>query len=91
MAPLKNNSKEYFSCLYDTYAPALYGVTLKLIPEAQLANTILEKSFVKIWGEMNELTISDKRVFSLMLGIVLKECKVEVHFSKDALHHLFLK
>jgi DNA-directed RNA polymerase specialized sigma24 family protein len=91
MVPQKNKDINAFSGLYDTYSPALYGVILKLTPDVQLASAILEQSFKKIWGELNDYSASKGRIFSLMLRIVLQECKTEAGFSNNIFTHLPVK
>ncbi|HZF65834.1 MAG TPA: hypothetical protein VEZ55_15170 [Chitinophagaceae bacterium] len=91
MIPHTRRDIDVFSRLYDTYAPALYGVILKLTPDVQLASSILEKSFLRIWVELNDHDVSKERLFTLMLRITLQECKHQVVFSKDSLPQLFTK
>jgi RNA polymerase sigma-70 factor (ECF subfamily) len=91
MVPLKSKDLDTYSNLYDTYAPALYSVIIKLVPNAHIANSVLEKSFLKIWLEWNGFDASKGKLFSWMLRITIQECKVVVGFSKNAFHHLFLK
>lgn len=78
MVPQKSKDIDAFSCLYDTYAPALYGVILKLTPDVQLASNILEKSFVKIRRRLNDYDASKGRLFSLMLRVTVEEYKKQV-------------
>ena len=87
MLPSKNKAIDAQTCLYDMYAPALYGVIIKLTPDVQIANKILEKSFLKILRELGGYDASKGRIFSLMLRITLQECKTEVGFSTNILRH----
>jgi RNA polymerase sigma-70 factor (ECF subfamily) len=88
MVPTQRKNIDSFSCLYDAYAPALYGVILKLTPDVQLAGALLEKSFLKIWDELDGHDVLKGRLFSLMLRTTLQVCKAEVGSSKNILHHL---
>jgi RNA polymerase sigma-70 factor (ECF subfamily) len=90
MVPLKRNI-DAFSSLYDTYAPALYGVILKLTPDVELANSILEKSFLSFSTKLSDYDASKGSLFSLMLGITVQECKNEMHHSKNSLFHLLIR
>jgi DNA-directed RNA polymerase specialized sigma24 family protein len=91
MVPTQRKNIDSFSYLYDAYAPALYGVILKLTPDVQLAGALLEKSFLKIWDELDGHDVIKGRLFSLMLRITLQECKAGLGFSKNILHHLPIK
>ncbi|HVG42800.1 MAG TPA: sigma factor [Chitinophagaceae bacterium] len=91
MVPTKLKDTAVYSCLYDKYAPALYGVILKLTPNDHVANGILEKSFLKIWDELHDYDVSKGRLFSLMLRTTLQVCKSELGPSKNILHYLFAK
>lgn len=91
MLPSKNKDVDAYTYLYDKYAPALYGVILKLTPDVQIANYILEKSFLKIWHELNGYDASKGKIFSLMLRITLQECKTEVGLSFNFLPLLLNK
>jgi RNA polymerase sigma-70 factor (ECF subfamily) len=89
--PAPNKDIAVFSGLYDKYAPALYGVILKLTPDVRVANSILEKSFIKIWDELNGYDISRGRHFCFMLRITLQVSITEMGYCKKRFDHLFAK
>jgi DNA-directed RNA polymerase specialized sigma24 family protein len=63
-----------FKALYDRYAPALYGLVLKVTPDSIGAAKALEESFLKIWRERETYDSSKSTVFTWMLVITLKHC-----------------
>lgn len=91
MVPSKSKDIDAFRGLYNTYAPALYGVILQLVPDVETANAILEKSFLKIWRELDGYDASKGRLFSLMVRITLQVCKNDAGISKNRLHQLLIK
>ncbi|HZH65078.1 MAG TPA: hypothetical protein VEY10_09300 [Flavisolibacter sp.] len=91
MVPPETKYVDSYSRLYDKYAPALYGVILKLTPDVQLATNILERSFIKIWEALPVYEAAHGGNFSMMLRITLHECKNTIGLSQNSVNHLFLK
>ena len=46
---LQNGDKKAISLLYENYADALYGVIRKVILDEDLAQDVLQETFVKVW------------------------------------------
>ena len=91
MAPNKIKDIAAFSGLYDKYAPALYGVILKLTPDVQLAGEVIEKSFKKIWKAYHGHNASKRMTFGLMLRITLQQYSEEAGVAKHGLTLLMPK
>jgi DNA-directed RNA polymerase specialized sigma24 family protein len=72
-------NRRVLSDLYDSYAPALYGCILKLIPNKKIADIVLVESFVRIYGNFHLCKDSPKKIFPWMLRIVLYQCQVYRH------------
>lgn len=70
----KINDIDAFRFLYDKYAPALYGAILKLTPDVQIANAVLEKSFLEIWKQRACYNPSHGGHFAFMLRLTLQQC-----------------
>lgn len=67
---IKSGEKKSFEILYDQYAPALYGITLKILQQdAQSAQDSLQDSFVKIWKNISSYNESKGSIFTWMLTI----------------------
>lgn len=67
---IKAGEKKSFEVLYDQYAPALYGIILKILQQdAASAQDSLQDSFVKIWKNISSYDESRGSVFTWMLTI----------------------
>lgn len=61
-----------FSSIYDEYAPALFGIIVRLIPKAEEHERLFTKSFDLIRSQYASFDPSKQRLFSWMSAIVLK-------------------
>ena len=52
MLGLRNREKVAVEALYDNYSASLYGVILRIVNETELAEDILQETFVKIWQSL---------------------------------------
>jgi len=60
------NSLEY---LYDHYSGALYGVIFRVIKNENLAQEVLQDSFLKIWEKIDSYDPSKGKLFTWMLNV----------------------
>jgi RNA polymerase sigma-70 factor (ECF subfamily) len=67
---LKQKDKPAFSELYDRYSGALYGVILRILNhDEELAQDILQDSFVKIWKNFDAYDNSKGSLFTWILNV----------------------
>src|SRR5688572_30462770 len=66
---LKAGDEKALSLLYDKYAPALYGIILKIVKQPELAEDVLQESFVKIWTNIAQYDSARGRLFTWLLNI----------------------
>ena len=66
---LQNQDQTAFSYLYDNYAAALNGIIYRMVEEQQLAEDILQESFLKIWNNFKQYDSSKGRLFTWMINI----------------------
>lgn len=66
---LRRQDKEAISILYDHYAAALYGIILKIVHREEIAQDVLQESFVKIWKNGVHYDASKGSLFTWMLNI----------------------
>jgi RNA polymerase sigma factor (sigma-70 family) len=66
---LQNRDVQAFSYLYDNYCGALYGIIYKMVEDKELAEDILQESFVKIWNNFSNYNNAKGRLFTWMLNI----------------------
>ncbi len=67
---LKKSDQTLFSVLYDNYSRALLGVIKKVIIDDEIAEDVLQDSFVKIWNNKLMYDSSKGRLYTWMLNIV---------------------
>ena len=66
---LKSKNRDAFTYLYDNYSYALFGVIKKVIEAEEIANDVLQESFVKIWKNISSYDPSKGSIFTWMLNI----------------------
>ena len=82
VALLKQRDASAFSYLYDNYAGALNSIVHSFIPDEQLANSVLQDSFVKIWNQASTFDSIRGRLFTWMASIV-RNTAIDTLRSKD--------
>jgi RNA polymerase sigma factor (sigma-70 family) len=66
---LRQQDSQAFEYLYDNYSPALYGIIYKMVEDKELAEDILQESFVKIWNNFTAYSAEKGRLFTWMLNL----------------------
>lgn len=66
---LQKQDKKAISILYDRYAPALYGIVLKIVRSEEIAQDVLQEAFVKIWKNGAQYNAKKGTLFTWMLNI----------------------
>lgn len=66
---LKQRDQGVISDLYDAYSSALYGVVLRIVQTPELAEQVLQDTFVKIWRNSDSYDPGKGRLFTWMLNI----------------------
>jgi RNA polymerase sigma factor (sigma-70 family) len=74
-----------FTYLYDHYAPALYGIISRIVPEEELAQDILQEVFVRIWKNFPSYDPGKGRLFTWMANIS-RNLAID-HVRSKANHH----
>ena len=72
---LKSKNKEAISNLYDGYAPALYGVILRIVKSPGHAEILLEQTFLKIVAEVH--TYKNQTTFFTWMLRIATEIAIE--------------
>lgn len=67
---LGNGDKKAITLLYENYADALYGVIKKIITDDDIAQDVLQESFVKIWRYSKKYDSSKAKLFTWLYRIV---------------------
>jgi RNA polymerase sigma-70 factor (ECF subfamily) len=66
---LKHSDKKAINLLYEHYADAIYGVVLKVISDEEIAQDVLQESFVKIWKNSKKYDPSKAKLFTWLYRI----------------------
>jgi RNA polymerase sigma-70 factor (ECF subfamily) len=66
---LRSHSKMHYEYLYDRYANALYGAILKIVLKQEVAEEILQDTFVRIWDKIDGYDPLKGRLFTWMVNI----------------------
>ena len=71
---LKNKDLVAFSWMYATYSPALYMLILKAIRDTNEADSILLKSFKRMWKKIESYDEAKSSLFIWMAQITFQNC-----------------
>jgi RNA polymerase sigma-70 factor, ECF subfamily len=66
---LQNQQQEAVAYLYDNYGAALFGVAMRIVRSKELAEQVLQDTFMKIWRNGAQYDNSKGRLFTWMLNI----------------------
>jgi RNA polymerase sigma factor (sigma-70 family) len=69
VALLQRRDQTAFAYLYDNYSAALNGVIARMVDDTQLAEDILQETFVKIWNNFGQYDAAKGRLFTWMINI----------------------
>jgi RNA polymerase sigma factor (sigma-70 family) len=69
VAQLRAQDQRAISLLYRNYSAALYGVILRIVKQEEVAEDVLQESFVKIWSAFATYDAQKGRLFTWMLNI----------------------
>ena len=68
--------------LYDNYSSALYGVIFRIIQNDEIAEDVLQDTFLKIWNNFPQYDAAKGRLFTWMVNIARNQSIDKVR-SKD--------
>jgi RNA polymerase sigma-70 factor (ECF subfamily) len=66
---LKSKDKSGIEKLYDNYSDSLFGVIFKIVKEENVAEDLLQETFIKVWKKIDSYDSSKGRLFTWMLNI----------------------
>lgn len=66
---LQSGDQSVISTLYDKYGATLYGIVLRIVEQEDLAQDVLQESFVKIWKNAGRYDATQGTLFTWMLNI----------------------
>lgn len=66
---LRERNDKAISLLYDHYGDTLYGVAFKVVRDEELAQDVVQESFVKIWKKADSYDASKAKLFTWLFRI----------------------
>ncbi|MAU27179.1 MAG: RNA polymerase subunit sigma-70 [Muricauda sp.] len=66
---LAERDEKAISLLYDNYADTLFGVAYKVVKDEELAQDVLQESFIKIWKKSDSYDPSKAKLFTWLFRI----------------------
>ncbi len=66
---LKEQDPKAIGELYDAYGGALYGVVLRMVRSPELAEQVLQDTFVKVWRSAGSYDATKGRLFTWLVNI----------------------
>ena len=66
---LAERNEKAISLLYDNYSDTLFGVAYKVVKDEDLAQDVLQESFVKIWKKADSYDPSKAKLFTWLFRI----------------------
>jgi RNA polymerase sigma factor (sigma-70 family) len=82
ISKLKNRDTVAISAIYEMYSAALFGVISRLVPQTEIAEDILQETFIKIWNAAESYDSSKGRLFTWMMNIA-RNLAIDKLRSKD--------
>jgi RNA polymerase sigma factor (sigma-70 family) len=79
---LKAQDTIAIQALYDMYSGALMGVISRIIPQTEVAEDLLQETFIKIWNSAASYDSSKGRLFTWMMNIA-RNLSIDKLRSKD--------
>jgi RNA polymerase sigma factor (sigma-70 family) len=66
---LKRQESAAFTYLYDNYSHSLYAIVLNIVTDREIANDVLQETFVKIWRQITTYDEGKGRLYTWMLNV----------------------
>lgn len=79
---LRQKDKAGVEALYDMYSSSLYGVIFRIVQHEEIAEDLLQETFVKIWNSFSSYDPSKGRLFTWMVNVA-RNLSIDKIRSKD--------
>lgn len=66
---LQQQDEAAMAILYDKYSAALYGVILRIVKTEEIAEDVMQESFVKIWYSFHQYDTSKGKLFTWLINV----------------------
>lgn len=82
VALLINKEKRGIDILYDNYSAALFGIIQRIVLNDEIAEEVLQETFLKIWNNFGQYDPAKGRLFTWMVNIC-RNLSIDKVRSKD--------
>lgn len=82
VSALKSQNTIAMHALYDMYSAALFGIISRIVPQTEVAEDLLQETFIKIWNSADGYDPSKGRLFTWMMNIA-RNLSIDKLRSKD--------
>lgn len=82
IAALQRHDKIAAEALYDMYSSSLFGVIMRIVQQNEVAEDLLQETFVKIWNSFPSYSSEKGRLFTWMVNIA-RNLSIDKIRSKD--------
>jgi RNA polymerase sigma-70 factor (ECF subfamily) len=79
---LRGQKKVAAEALYDMYSSSLYGIIIRIVQHDEIAEDLLQETFVKIWNSFPSFDPEKGRLFTWMVNIA-RNLSIDKLRSKD--------
>ena len=79
---IRQKNKAGAEALYDMYSGSLYGVIYRIVQHEEIAQDLLQDTFVKIWNSFSSYDPSKGRLFTWMVNVA-RNLSIDKVRSKD--------
>lgn len=79
---IRQKDKLGAEALYDMYSSSLYGIIYRIVQHEEIAEDLLQETFVKIWNSFSSYDASKGRLFTWMVNVA-RNLSIDKIRSKD--------
>ena len=79
---IRRKDKSGAEALYDMYSASLYGVIYRIVQHDEIAEDLLQDTFVKIWNSFSSFDPAKGRLFTWMVNVA-RNLSIDKLRSKD--------
>ncbi len=83
---IRRKDKIGSEALYDMYSSALYGIIYRIIQHEEIAEDLLQETFVKVWNSFESYNAERGKLFTWMVNIA-RNLSIDKTRSKDFRNH----
>lgn len=79
---LQSGDESAFGYLYDHYGAAMYGMILRIVPQKEIAEDVLQEVFVKVFHNIKNYDDSRGKLYTWLISIT-RNTAIDMLRSKD--------